>query len=705
MPSLPRFALALCIGLLAAAAEAAALPEAGTEGWIYAEGSAPRVASRLFVYEDAAGSADPAQVLRLYGEGSLAPLGRSSLSAGYTRSAFWFVLPLPSGAEGRRLVLFTTDTGLYRLEGFVPRSNGSFDRLEGSYLEPFNARAAPIVSPSLSFTAPYAASAARRVLLFKVSSDSSFHTSFILTDAAGLYKYKYSRAILLAAVFAILVALLAYNALVLLIARERQYLFYILYLATYIFYLADLQGIDFQFLYPNASGSWTRTLSPLLGSGALVLSALFARAFLGIDRKSRGLSSCLYVLMALGSSLAIVSVSGLRYDLVSRYGNDLASFIVVAVIAIAIVRIIQGFRPAAFFLVANAGVVGGVLAYGLGENGLVQDGLLVSSASLLGQALQLILFSVSLAYKLNLEKRERIAAQETLLSHEAAFRRFIPFEFLDFLGKKEISEVSLGQNVEKEMSVMFADIRSFTSLSEAMTPRENFDFINDYLQRIVPTVKDYGGFIDKFMGDSIMALFPHEAGDALRAAVEMQQAITDYNEERAARGEVPIRAGIGLHTGSLMLGIIGDEERLESTVISDAVNLASRVEKLNKFFGTSILITEETFKGILDPLGFQYRFLGRVKVKGKSESSSIFEVFGGETEELRQRKLATQRDFEQGLVAYLLREFPRARSLFAEVLRANREDRAAFYYYLHAKRAMETPPEPGWDGTIDSPGS
>jgi class 3 adenylate cyclase len=362
----------------------------------------------------------------------------------------------------------------------------------------------------------------------------------------------------------------------------------------------------------------------------------------------------------------------------------------------------QGYKPARLYLIANSGVVAGVLAYSLAANGIVRYGFLASSASLVGQALQLLLFSISLAYKLNLEKKERIAAEAALISHEAAFRRFIPFEFLEFLGKKEISEISLGQNVEKEMSVMFADIRSFTSLSEAMTPRETFDFINDYLSRIVPTVKDYGGFIDKFMGDSIMALFPNEAGDALRAAVEMQQAITDYNEGRVAREEVPIRAGIGLHTGRLMLGIIGDEERLESTVISDAVNLASRVEKLNKFFGTSILITEETFKNVNDPLGFQYRFLGRVKVKGKSAPSSIFEVFGGETEELRHRKLATQRDFEQGLVSYLLRDFPHARASFAEVLRANRQDRAAFYYYIQAKRAMEAPPTPEWDGTIDT---
>jgi len=696
----PTFALG--IALLAAAAASSASAQALPS---FAEESASGTASSLLFYEDASGGVGPDAVLRMYREGELPALGRAALNGGYSSSTYWLVLPIPPGSEGKRLFLFTTDTGLYRLEGFVPRPDGSFARCEGSYAEPFRGRAAPIFNPALSFFAPSGAPADRRVLVFSIRSDSSLHTSFILSDAVGLFKYKLERSVLLASIFTILFALFAYNVFILALTRSHRHFYYVIYLGTYILYLADLQGIDFQILFPGASGSWTKTISPLLGSCSLVFSALFAKAFLGIDRRSKVLRPCLFALAALGASLAPVSVSGLRYDIVSRYGNDLASFFVVAVIAIAIARIAQRYKPAVFFLIANAGLVAGVLAYGLGKNGLLPNGILVSNASLLGQAFQLVLFSASLAYNLGLERRERIAAQGTILSQEAAFRKFVPLEFLEFLGKRDISEVRLGQNVEKEMSVMFADIRSFTSLSESMTPRENFDFINEYLHRIVPTVKDYGGFIDKFMGDSIMALFPNVADDGLMAAVEMQQAITDYNGERLARREAPIRAGIGLHTGSLMLGIIGDEERLESTVISDAVNLASRVEKLNKFFGSSILITEATFKSIMDPLSFQYRFLGKVKVKGKAEPSAIFEVFGGETEELRQRKLSTQRDFEQGLVAYLLRDFPQARAYFADVLRANKDDKAAVYYYMHAKRAMESLPGPEWSGTIDSTGA
>lgn len=702
MPPSPRamLVLALLAALSAQSLPLAAEASAGGGG-AFPEGCFRPLGPGLRVYEDPAGVATPAEVLRMYGAGALPSLGRASLSAGYTTSTFWLVEPLPPGAEGERLYLFTTDTGLYRLRLFVPGADGSLEAYEGSYAQPYSRRAVPIANPALAFSIPEEMPPEDRAIVFSVRSDSSIHTSFVLADAIGLYKFKLERTVVLTSVFVVLIGLFLYNAFVLLFAKDRRYLSYILYLGAYILYLADLHCLDFELLFPGLPGSWTKTVSPLLGSASLVLSALFAKSFLGIGRESKVLRPCMLALAGLGGSLAAVSVSGLRYGLVSEYGNDLASAFVVVVTVVAIARILQGYKPAAFFLLANLGLVAGVLAYGLWENGYLPNTVLASSATLLGQTLQLVLFSASLAYRLGLERRERVSAQEALLRQEESFRRFVPLEFIEFLGKRDIGEIRLGQHVEKEMCVMFADIRSFTSLSEAMTPRETFDFINDYLRRIVPTIKDYGGFIDKFMGDSIMALFPNSADDALRAAIEMQGAIASLNEERAERGAIPIRAGIGLHTGSLMLGIIGDAERLESTVLSDSVNLASRVEKLNRFFGSSILITSASFKDLQDPLEYRYRFLGRVKVKGKTEAAPIFEVFDGEPEARRRLKLETQRPFEQGLVAYLLRDFPRARSFFSGILRKDGDDRAAAYYYLHSKRAMEAEPGPGWDGTIE----
>jgi len=172
-----------------------------------------------------------------------------------------------------------------------------------------------------------------------------------------------------------------------------------------------------------------------------------------------------------------------------------------------------------------------------------------------------------------------------------SYRRFVPEQFLTFLGHPSVVNVKLGDQVQKEMTILFSDIRSFTDISEKMSPEENFNFLNSYLNITGPHIRTHGGFIDKYIGDAIMALFPHGehgADDALKAAIEIKYSLMDFNKEREALGQIPIQVGIGLHTGMLMLGILGEAERMEGTVISDSVNLASRLEALTKHYGASL---------------------------------------------------------------------------------------------------------------------
>ena len=196
-------------------------------------------------------------------------------------------------------------------------------------------------------------------------------------------------------------------------------------------------------------------------------------------------------------------------------------------------------------------------------------------------------------------KKEKEDAQkyaiemQTLLAN--SYARFVPKQFLTNLGKTSILDVKLGDQISKEMTVMFSDIRSFTDLSEKMTPEENFNFINSYLSRMSPIIQNHHGYIDKFMGDGIMALFDGMPDNALNAAIAMQKHIVVYNLHRDSQGYEPIRIGIGMHTGRLMLGAIGGIERMEGTVISDSVNLGSRIEGLTKIYGIKIAISEKTF--------------------------------------------------------------------------------------------------------------
>lgn len=221
---------------------------------------------------------------------------------------------------------------------------------------------------------------------------------------------------------------------------------------------------------------------------------------------------------------------------------------------------------------------------------------------------------------------ENAAAYHTQQQLSEAYSRFVPKEFLSILSKKSILETQLADQTEGLMTVMFSDIRGFTTLSEKMTPNENFRFINDYLGMIAPLIKEHSGFIDKFIGDAIMAIFPSRAEDAVEASLAMMQALKKFNKMREEQNQDPIDIGIGIHTGHLMLGIIGHENRMEGTVIGDSVNLASRIEGLTKQFNCSIIASEVTIASLKEPEQFKHVFLDEVTVKGKSQAVKVYRI-------------------------------------------------------------------------------
>ncbi len=267
----------------------------------------------------------------------------------------------------------------------------------------------------------------------------------------------------------------------------------------------------------------------------------------------------------------------------------------------------------------------------------------------------------------------------------AAYERFVPQEFLRQMGQNNIIDVKLGDQVMREMTILFSDIRSFTTLSETMTPKENFDFLNAYLQRVSPLIRTHQGFIDKFIGDAIMALFPENVRNAVDGAIDMQAELRSFND--AHPDAPPIRIGIGLHTGNLMLGTIGEERRMESTVISDAVNTASRLEGLTKSFGANILISEYSINMMhQENHSFSSRYLGKVRVKGKRASVNVFEILNADAPDLMDRKLKTKERFEEAIALFQQGKFGDAARIFREVIDANELDSAARAYVDRCER-------------------
>ncbi|NET42285.1 response regulator [Okeania sp. SIO2B3] len=296
------------------------------------------------------------------------------------------------------------------------------------------------------------------------------------------------------------------------------------------------------------------------------------------------------------------------------------------------------------------------------------------------------------------ELNARLKTHLRLSQINSSYSRFVPYEFLKFLKKDSIIDVELGNHVSKEMAVMFSDIRSFTALSETMTPQENFNFINSYLGRVSPKIRDNSGFIVKYLGDGMMAVFPNRADDAVKAGISKIKEVAEYNIIRKNQGNKPISIGIGIHFGQMMVGIVGEQARMQGDAFSDSVNLAARLEGLTKFYGVSIIISEAVFDNLVDANQYQIRFLDRVQVKGRNHPIKIYEVMDGETESLLNLKRQVQSNFAQGILHYQQQEFTMAKEYFQKVLTVNPSDRVAEIYLERVNNFLSEGTPTNWQG-------
>ncbi|TRZ97919.1 MAG: guanylate cyclase [Rhodocyclaceae bacterium] len=279
---------------------------------------------------------------------------------------------------------------------------------------------------------------------------------------------------------------------------------------------------------------------------------------------------------------------------------------------------------------------------------------------------------------------------DLLRQTENAYGRFVPHQLLRLLNAQSILDLALGEQTEKTMTILFSDIRDFTCLSESMTPQQTFSFINSYLGEMEPVISRHGGIVDKYIGDAIMALFPSGADQGLQSAIDMLAQLEFYNVGRVRADYPPVRIGIGLNTGIVMLGTIGGTQRMEGTVLSDAVNLASRLEETTKVYQTPLLISEHTLYALNDSSKYCVRFLDRIRVKGKNHPQSVYEVFDTDAPPTRAGKEATRASFEEAVAYYHLKAVDKAIPLFEACLSAVAGDIPAQIYLQRCRDFLKT---------------
>ena len=261
---------------------------------------------------------------------------------------------------------------------------------------------------------------------------------------------------------------------------------------------------------------------------------------------------------------------------------------------------------------------------------------------------------------------QNLQLHEQQLALLRAVERFVPTRLLDLLATSDVVQVKVGQHVQREMTVVFADLWGFTSIAERLSPHETFAFLNDFFAALVPAIHAHGGVVDKYMGDGIMALFPGSVEDAVRAGLAMVESTRSFTSKRPTLPFTP-RLGVGVHSGQMILGLLGAADRIDFTAISDSVNITSRIERLTRTYEADMLITREVFERLPAELQKDTRLLGHVDLRGKTRKVELFEVFAADTQSIRTLKQASRKPLLEVIEIMQAAQWQKARPRLAEL--------------------------------------
>jgi adenylate cyclase len=285
-----------------------------------------------------------------------------------------------------------------------------------------------------------------------------------------------------------------------------------------------------------------------------------------------------------------------------------------------------------------------------------------------------------------------------------SFRKYVPASLVRQLIELG-EEVKLGGE-EVELTTFFSDVAGFTSVAEMMRPQEVMSHISDYLEHLSKIILEEKGTIDKYIGDAIMAFWgaPVRQLDApvlaCRAALACQRKVVELNQVWAQAGKPLMPTRIGIHTGLAVVGNVGFTERMNYTAVGDSINLASRLEGINKIYGTQIIISDSTYQKVADQ--FFCRLLDIVAVKGKTQGQKIYELIGEKKAAMSLSLEGFCRDYEHGIQAYLNQDWQQALAVFHDLQHQRANDPALALFVRRCEEFQKHPvalPE-HWDGTI-----
>ena len=260
------------------------------------------------------------------------------------------------------------------------------------------------------------------------------------------------------------------------------------------------------------------------------------------------------------------------------------------------------------------------------------------------------------------------------------YQKYIPKQFVKFLGKNSILDLQVGTQVTKEVTTLYCDIRNSSYVSTSLSLQENFNYINSYLNTVSPIIKKYNGFIDKYLGDGIMAVFTRSR-QALDCAHAIIRAIDEKNLSNVNSPQLEV--GVALNTGDVSFGVVGDETRKSVTIISDTVDFTAKIGEVNKVFGSKITFSKATLNDLSANVQLNYRYIGNLEYINH-EYISIFESLDCYPRTKKEKLIKYKQQFEQGVRAYVNAKFDLAKKIFEEVYKKEKDDKVCFVFYNKA---------------------
>ena len=264
---------------------------------------------------------------------------------------------------------------------------------------------------------------------------------------------------------------------------------------------------------------------------------------------------------------------------------------------------------------------------------------------------------------------------EVIKQTSIEYEKFVPKKLIKFLGKKSIIELEVGSQVKKTATILYCNIKSGGIVSKTLSLEDNFNYVNSYLNIVTPIIRKFGGFVDKYLENGLLSVFI-SSQSAITCAINISRAIKQKNLSE----DMPkLEVGLIVHTDEIIFGVVGDDQRKAPTIVTNSMELFSKLDEINETFGSIMLVTKNTLNTLPTTFKLAYRYIGEVDIEGTEQS--VFECLEVFARQKREKLYKHHLEFENGVRAYQKGNFEQAKQIFEKVYRQEKDDKPCYVYF------------------------